>query len=206
MGIRSWIYDRALLPLTTGWYKAVIDRLEPGSRLLDVGIGTAGALVGNAALVKERDLHVTGVDIDADYIRQAQIHVAEAGLQDSVRAELKSIYDFDEKGYDAAYFSASFMLMPDPPAVLRYISGLLASGGRVYFTQTFQDRRSGLMEKAKPLLGKVTTIEFGRVTYEEDFRAAIAAGGLELLELVTMDTSGARSYRLAVGAVPGGAQ
>jgi hypothetical protein len=69
----------------------------------------------------------------------------------------------------------------------------------VYFTQTFQDRKSSLLEKAKPLLGKVTTIEFGRVTYEQDFRQTVDAGGLDLQELVTMDKSGSRSYRLAVG-------
>ena len=199
MGIRSWIYDRALLPLTTGWYRAVLDRLEPRSRLLDVGIGTAGALVGNAALVKERDLHVTGVDIDADYIRQAQVHVADAGLQDRVRAELKSIYDFDEKGYDAAYFSASFMLMPDPEKALRHVMSLLNPGGRVFFTQTFQEKRSPLTERFKPMLKTLTTVDFGQVTYEADFLAVVEKGGLTVLENERLGGRPAWSYRLVVG-------
>jgi tRNA A58 N-methylase Trm61 len=129
--------------------------------------------------------------------------VVEAGLSDRVEVRLESIYDHRGGPYDAAYFSASFMLMPDPPAVLRHVLGLLAPGGRVFFTQTFQDRKSGLMEKAKPLLKKVTTIEFGRVTYEQEFRDTVAKGGLALTELTTMGRSGARSYRLAVG-VPAG--
>ncbi|MEZ4237457.1 MAG: class I SAM-dependent methyltransferase [Myxococcota bacterium] len=197
--MRGLIYDAAILPLTTKWYAEVLGRLPQGARLLDVGIGTGGALARNAELVVARDLHVVGVDIDADYITRCQRKLAEAGLSDRVEARLQSVLDHVDGPYDAVYFSASFMLMPDPPAVLRHVIGLLAPGGRIFFTQTFQDKQSKLLEKAKPLLGKVTTIEFGRVTYEEEFRDTVAAGGLDLTELVTMDTSGARSYRLAVG-------
>jgi ubiquinone/menaquinone biosynthesis C-methylase UbiE len=197
--VRGLIYDAAILPLTTKWYAEVLSRLPDGARLLDVGIGTGGALVRNAEIVRAKDLRVVGVDIDAAYIARCQKQVAEAGLSDRVEARLESVTDHAGGPYDAVYFSASFMLMPDPPAVLRHVIGLLSPEGRVYFTQTFQDRRSQLLEKAKPLLGKVTTIEFGRVTYEEDFRETVAAGGLDLTELVTMDTSGSRSYRLAVG-------
>ena len=197
--MRGLIYDAAILRLTTRWYAEVLARLEPGSLLLDVGIGTGGALARNADTVRERNLKVVGVDIDADYVARSQRHMAEAGLSDRVEVRLESIYDHRGGPYDAVYFSASFMLMPDPPAVLRHVSSLLADDGRIFFTQTFQDRPSKLMERAKPLLGKITTIEFGRVTYEQDFRDTVRRGGLDLLELTTMDTSGPRSYRLAVG-------
>lgn len=198
--MRAWIYDTAILPLTTRWYAEVLARLPEGARLLDVGIGTGGALARNAETVKRKDLRVVGVDVDADYVQRAKAQIAEAGLSERVEVRLESIYDHRGGPYHAAYFSASFMLMPDPPAVLRHVQSQLHPEGRVYFTQTFQDRKSTLMEKAKPLLGKVTTIEFGRVTYEEDFRKTVDEGGLSLLELITMDTSGSRSYRLAVGA------
>lgn len=202
--MRAWIYDRAILPLTTKWYAEVLGRLPAKARLLDVGIGTGSALVRNKALLEEKDIRVVGVDIDKDYVEKARAQVAEHGLAGRVDVQLQSIYDHHGGPYDAAYFSASFMLMPDPPAVLRHVQTLLAPGGRIYFTQTFQDKKSALMEKAKPLLGKVTTIEFGRVTYEEDFRKTVDDGGVSLVDLVTMDTSGSRSYRLAVG-VPKGA-
>jgi ubiquinone/menaquinone biosynthesis C-methylase UbiE len=197
--VRGLIYDAAILPLTTRWYREVLDRLPEHALLLDVGIGTGGALARNAETVKAKDLHVVGVDIDGDYITRCRTVLAEAALADRVEARLESIYDHRGGPYDAAYFSASFMLMPDPPAVLRHVIGLLKPEGRIYFTQTFQDRKSKLMEKAKPLLKKVTTIEFGKVTYEEDFRRTVEEGGLELIELTTMDARGAQSYRLAVG-------
>ncbi|MEQ1504968.1 MAG: class I SAM-dependent methyltransferase [Myxococcota bacterium] len=202
--MRALIYDAAILPLTTKWYAEVLDRVPRGAHLLDVGIGTGGALARNADVVREKDLHVVGVDIDPDYVQRAKNSMRNAGLDDRVEVLLESITEHRGGPYDAVYFSASFMLMPDPPSVLAHVITLLAPDGHVYFTQTFQDKRSKVMERAKPLLGKVTTIEFGRVTYEEDFRRTVELGGLALNDLVTMDRSGGRSYRLAIG-VPKGA-
>lgn len=198
--MRAWIYDRAILPLTGGWYREVLARVPDDAHLLDVGIGTAGALVSNADLVREKHLRVTGVDIDADYIRAARKAVEKARLSDRVTPSLESVYDHQGGPYDAAYFAASFMLMPDPAGALKHVSTLLAPTGRVFFTQTFEDRPSKLMEKAKPLLKAVTTIDFGQVTYEQDFLDVVESCGLDVLELTTMGSRGRRSYRLAVAA------
>lgn len=196
--MRAWIYDNTFRKVTDSWYRHVLDRLEPGSLLLDVGIGTAGALSRSAARVQEKDIRVVGVDIDADYLRRARRNVDRAGLSDRVRLHQISIFDFQERGFDAAYFSASFMLMPDPPGVLRHITSLLAPGGRVFFTQTFEERRSPLVEKVKPLLHRVTTIHFGQVTYEADFLATIAECGHEVVEHTVLSSNRVRSARLVV--------
>jgi 2-polyprenyl-3-methyl-5-hydroxy-6-metoxy-1,4-benzoquinol methylase len=197
--VRGLIYDAAILRLTSRWYQQVLARVPEGAHILDVGIGTGGALAHNADLVRAKHLRVTGIDIDPDYIDRSQRRLSGVGLRDHVDVKLESVYDHGGGPYDAVYFSASFMLLPQPAEALHHVTGLLSDAGRVFFTQTFQDRRSRLMERAKPLLKKVTTIDFGRVTYEEDFREICTQGGLELVELTTMDTSGPRSYRLAVG-------
>jgi cyclopropane fatty-acyl-phospholipid synthase-like methyltransferase len=200
--LRGLIYDAAILPLTARWYAEVLGRLPRGAHLLDVGIGTGGALARNASTVRDRDLKVVGVDIDRAYVERCKRRMRAAGLEGRVEVRLESVTDHvGLQPYDAVYFSASFMLMPDPPGVLRHVTSLLAPGGRLFFTQTFQDRRSVVMERAKPLLKKLTTIEFGRVTYEAEFRSALAEGGVALRELETIGRSGARSYRIAV-AVP----
>jgi SAM-dependent methyltransferase len=196
--LRAWVYDRALLGLTTGWYGAVLGRLPAGARLLDVGIGTGGALARNAATVRSKDLHVTGLDIDADYHARCVAEIARAGLTAQVTPLLESVYDHRGGPYDAAYFSASLMLLPDPAAALRHVTGLLVPGGTLFATQTFHHRRSALRERAKPLLRHLTTIEFGRITYEEDFRRVVADAGLHLTELVTIGRTRTSSYRLAV--------
>ncbi len=197
--MRAHIYDTAILRLTAGWYQQVLARVPARSSMLDVGIGTGSALCRNADLLRAKDLRVTGVDIDEDYVERAKKRVAKTGLDDRVEVKLQSVYDHQGGPYDAVYFSASFMLLPEPEGALRHVCELLAPEGLVFFTQTFQDRRSAVVEKTKPLLKKLTTIDFGRVTYEEDFLAVVDRGGLELIEFITMHASGPRSYRLAVG-------
>jgi SAM-dependent methyltransferase len=201
--VRSAIYDAAIVGLTAGWYRAVLSRLPAGSHLLDVGIGTGGALVANAALVRERDLRVTGVDIDADYVRRCAAAVTQAGLADRIAPRLESIMDHRGGPYDAVYFSASFMLMPDPPAVLRHVRMLLRPGAPLFFTQTFELSRSRAAEVVKPLLRLVTTIDFGRVTYEDAFRRALADGGVVLESLETLNASRKRAGVLAVARAAG---
>lgn len=204
--IRSYIYDALIPKLTADWYAAVLDRLPESARLLDVGIGTAGALLANADQVREKDIRVTGVDIDADYIRRAQQRLADSGLGDRSEARLESVYDHRGGPYDAVYFSASFMLLPDPEGALRHCASLLKSGGRVYFTQTVQMRPSRWMEFFKPMLKRLTSIDFGRVTYEADFKAQIHAGGLVLDEFTPLGRHGGRMYCLAVVSPPVGGE
>jgi SAM-dependent methyltransferase len=197
--LRARLYDLLIVPfMTASWYGAVLDRLPRGARLLDVGIGTGGALFTHADRLRTQDVHVVGVDIDADYVAHCRSEAARRGLADRVDARLESIYDHRGGPYDAAYFSASFMLLPDPPGAVRHVTSLLAPGGRVFFTQTFEHERSPLAEVVKPLLKRVTTIDFGRVTYEPDFLRALADGGVAVEERVVLHAGRKRSGLLFV--------
>jgi ubiquinone/menaquinone biosynthesis C-methylase UbiE len=196
--IRSRIYDALIIGLTSKWYAAVIDRLPHGASMLDVGIGTAGALVANADRIREKRIRVSGVDIDGDYIERAKERVETSGLGDHVQVNLESVYDHQGGPYDAVYFSASFMLLPDPEGALSHCVSLLKPDGRLYFTQTIQTRRSSVMEWFKPLLKRLSSIDFGRVTYEQDFKDQIQAAGLELEAFTTLGRHGKRAYCLAV--------
>lgn len=201
--MRAWLYNRTLLPLTSKWYREVLERLPTEARILDVGIGTGGALLKNKDLLISKDIKVVGVDIDGDYVRKCRKAVLKHQLEDRVSVELVSIYDFVQKDFDAAYFSASFMLMPDPSRALDHVCTLLGDGGRVYFTQTIEQSRSPLVEKTKPLLKKLTTIDFGQVTYEEDFLETVSSAGLEVIENTRLGGGRARCSKLFVGAPHG---
>jgi SAM-dependent methyltransferase len=196
--VRAALYDLIIVPLTASWYDAVLNRVPVGCRLLDVGIGTGGALVAHAEQLRAMEIHVTGVDIDADYIERCVRVVQRERLQAFVVPRLESVYDHRGGPYDAAYFSGSFMLLPDPPAAVRHVVQLLAPGGRLYFTQTFEHRRSRFLEVLKPLLRRLTTIDFGRVTYEADFTEALAAAGVAVTERVELHGSRQRSALLFV--------
>ena len=136
------IYDFLIVRMTANWYKAVLERLEADSRLLDVGIGTATALARNKELVLKRRVTVIGIDYERTYIKKAAEVVAKAGLGDLVKVHCLSIYEpglrsaFAGKAkFDAAYFSGSLTLMPDPPAALKCAASMLKPGGKVYVTQ-----------------------------------------------------------------------
>jgi len=198
--VRAFIYDGVMVGLTRSWYASVLARVPRGSKILDVGVGTGGALVTQADVIRSRDLRIIGVDIDEDYLRTCRARVEQAGLSDRVQALNVSVYDYQETGFDAVYFACSFMLLPDPIGALRHVGGLLRPGGRVYFTQTFQERRSPLLERAKPLLHRLTTIHFGSVTYEADFFKTLDDGGYEVLDHTRMGGGSARTFRLVEAA------
>ena len=198
--MRGWIYDRLVAGMTSDWYRG-------GAR---IGCRRGRGCSTSASAPEPRwsaapiwcgtsELQVVGLDIDPDYLRRCRDRaVLRAGLPAQVRPVLSSVYDHRGGPYDAVYFSASLMLLPDPAAAIAHVAGLLAPDGRLFATQTFQHRRSPLLERVKPMVRHVTTIHFGRVTYEEDFRRAFADAGVDLVELVTMRGTRHFSYRLAV--------
>lgn len=200
--IRGWLYDRLISGMTTDWYREVLQRLPDGARVLDVGIGTGSALARSASTIAEKDLEIVGLDIDTDYLDRCRREVARAGLAERVHPVHASVYDHTDGPYDAVYFSASLMLLPDPVAAIAHVARLLAPEGQLYATQTFYHRRSRFMEWAKPVLRHLTTIEFGQVTYEPEFRAAFEQAGAHLVELSILNEAKLYSHRLAI-AVPG---
>jgi hypothetical protein len=74
------------------------------------------------------------------------------------------------------------MLLPDPVRALRHAAQMLSPDGRVYFTQTIHTKRAPVMEKVKPMLHRLTTIHFGRVTYEQELVDVVRRAGLHLHE------------------------
>jgi len=196
--LRGWLYNRLVAGMTSDWYRAVLGRLPDGARVLDVGIGTGAALARCADLVQAKRLEIVGLDIDPDYLRRCRAELLRAGLSAQVRPVFSSVYDHHGGPYDAVYFSASLMLLPDPAAAIAHVADLLVPDGRLFATQTFHHRRSPLLERVKPMFRHLTTIHFGRVTYEEEFRMAFREAGVDLVELVTMSGTRHSSYRLAV--------
>ncbi|WP_104204396.1 class I SAM-dependent methyltransferase [Billgrantia saliphila] len=198
--MRSFLYDTLILRLTSRWYAEVLSRVPEGAMLLDVGVGTAGALLANAEQVQRKDLRVTGIDIDADYIARARQRIHNSSLAERAEVRLESVYDHLGGPYEAVYFSASFMLLPEPERALRHCRELLAPGGRIFFTQTFQQRPSPWMERFKPMLKRITSIDFGRVTYEDTFKTQLDAVGLTLAEFTVLSRHGSRASCLVVAA------
>jgi len=74
------------------------------------------------------------------------------------------------------------MLLADPRRVLRRIRPWLTTDGQVMFVQTMFTEASRFLELVKPRLKYLTTIDFGRVIYAQDFLLLLHAEGFQIIE------------------------
>ncbi|HKH21525.1 MAG TPA: SAM-dependent methyltransferase, partial [Gammaproteobacteria bacterium] len=72
-------------------------------------------------LVLAKDIHILGLDIDRDYLRRCEHVLPQSGLSEHVTPCLASVYDHCGGPYNAVYFSASFMLLPDPVGAIKHV-------------------------------------------------------------------------------------
>ena len=197
--MRAWIYDKIFHPLSKRWYRTVLASLPEGSHVLDVGVGTGSSLISNADLLIERNMNVTGIDIDAQYLKACRKRIDEENLSEYIDVREQSVYTLDEsEQYDAVYFSASFMLLPNQKEALEVIKRCLSAGGLVCFTQTFEAKKTRFWEVIKPLLVRFTTIHFGAVTYEKPFLALLEDSGFEVVKNDLIMKRGANRHMKAI--------
>lgn len=194
--IAAWIYDLLFYRLSSHWYIAVLNRLSNGAKLLDVGVGTGSSLIANADLLKTKDIHVHGVDINQAYLTFCQKKIDKNQLNDYISIQEISFYDVPVSvKYDAVYFSASFMLLPDQNAALEVAKKILNENGMICFTQTFSKEKSIFWEIIKPILWVFTSVHFGKVTYEKDFIELMTQHDLEIVQNELLSTQGLRNQR-----------
>ena len=212
---RSDIYDYFITSMTTRWYRAFLCRMAQNSSILDVGIGTASALIANRDVILNKNLTVMGVDYDKNYVDAAQENIRVAGLDKNVKVVCASIHDYtppaDASKYDAIYFSGSFMIIPDKVKALERCKKMLkdagesssTAAGKFYFTQSFQHRgwMGNLVSSiVKPALKFVLTIDFGEVTYRDEFEETIRQAGLKVEVYEVMFKASMRDEVLVVAA------
>lgn len=197
--MRAWIYDRLFYGLSKDWYRRVVEQLPEEARVLDVGVGTGSSMLSQRELIQSKGIKWLGIDINASYLRACQSSIDELGVSDSIQAREQSVYDLDEEErFDAVYFSASFMLLPDQREALRTVMRSLDEGGVVCFTQTFETKRAPVMEIIKPMLRKLTTVDFGVVTYQDDFIELLSSCDLEVIHNEVMSVQGPREMRIII--------
>lgn len=186
------IYNFLIIKMTKIWYQVVLEEQAKTNRILDIGIGTAAALIKNKKLILQKNLHIVGVDYDQSYIKFAKQLVQKHDLGQQLKVICKSIYDPElEKiiqkqtgvtsKFNSVYFSGSFSLMPDPVKALHVASKLLDKNGLIYITQTYQRRYTPFMATLKPWMKYLTTIDFGELTYEKDLEKILKKSDMDVL-------------------------
>ena len=181
--MRALIYNTTVSSMTSSWYREVLQRMPDNSRLLDIGVGTGEALMKNEDLLRQRNLFVQGIDIDKSYLQACQKNIEKRGLSDVISVRHQSVYDLENSHeYDGVYFSSSFMLLPDQDTALDRARDALKPSGTLFFTLTLFQKRSPFWEAVKPMLRWLTTIEFGKVTYEAEFLELLKRHEIEVVE------------------------
>jgi len=175
--MRNQLYAFFIDRVTDLCYRSSLDYCVPGSKILDVGIGNGLMLKSFHSLIKQKDLHIVGIDLNEAYLAHCQGLIDDYGLERHIQLEHVSVERFRPAAgqkFDYVLYSMSFMLLPDQPLVLERCRRWLGPDGRFLFFQTMFRRRSLLLEFVKPRLKYFTTIDFGKVTYEWDFYDLLA--------------------------------
>lgn len=107
------------------WFK-IFQFIQPGARILDVGCSSGNL---GAALKKEKQVTVIGVDIDADDVTLAKKNLDEAHV---VNVEKDSLSKFGK--FDYVIMADVIEHLVDPISVLKKIKPALKSDGRFIFS------------------------------------------------------------------------
>jgi alpha-N-acetylglucosaminidase len=148
-----------------------------------VGIGNGSMLKKYHHLIKSKGLKLTGIDINQSYINHCDRLIRTYQLQHQMEIYNESVETFKPPKniyFDFILFSMSFMLFKNQGSVLDRIKHYLKSDGEIVFFQTMFKERFGFMEFIKPKLKYITTIDFGKVTYEKDFFSLIKEKNLSI--------------------------
>jgi ubiquinone/menaquinone biosynthesis C-methylase UbiE len=170
--MKNYLYKLVIYNVTDLCYNNCLNYFPSGSRILDVGIGNGMMLRNYHGLIKSKNFSIVGIDINKDYLSHCSSLIRDCRLEDHIQIfhEPVECYEPPEKGYfDYILFSMSFMLFSDQELVLDRVRKWLKPGGKILFFQTMFQNRSLFMEFIKPKLKYVTTVDFGRVTYDDGF-------------------------------------
>lgn len=207
--MRNWVYYLLINRATHACYGNCLDYFPAGSHVLDVGIGNGYMLEEFHPLIRAKGLHITGIDIDAGYLKHCQSLIDKYQLGDCMDLCLGSVESFDfgtERCFDFILFSMSFMLLGDQQAVLRRIRDWLRPGGEIIFVQAMFKKRSRLADLVKPRLKYLTTVDFGRATYEREFFSLLRESDLSVQDDRLLVREPLRSEcRMIVASWPAGA-
>jgi len=183
--MKNSLYNWIIQDATHHCYQNCLDYFGNGSSILDVGIGNGLMLKTYHSLIKSKGLKIFGLDINRSYLDHCDNLIQDYGLNDFVQIRQQPVETYrppEQNRFDFVLFSMSFMLIADQQRVLDRVKNWLSPEGKIVFFQTVFTSKFGLMEFIKPRLKYLTTIDFGKVTYENEFFDLIETTKLAVVE------------------------
>ena len=107
----------------------------PGSRVLEVGVGTGLALPHYLPMKR-----VTGIDLSAEMLAQARKRVASTGLAnvEALHEMDAEATDFEDAAFDIAVAMFVASVVPHPRALLAEMRRVVRPGGNILFVNHFR--------------------------------------------------------------------
>lgn len=187
--MKNILYNLFIREVSLLCYRTCLDYVPGGSRILDVGIGNGAMIQEFHETIRSKGISITGIDVDRCYLDHCERQIRKNSLEEYVNVFHVPVERFEPEephSFDFVLFSMSFMLLDDPALVLRRIRRWVRPSGGVMFFQTMFARRSLLLDIVKPRLRYLTTVEFGRVVYDDEFFGLLRREGVSVVEDVTV--------------------
>jgi SAM-dependent methyltransferase len=132
-------YNASLVPQWLPALDGVVQRLEAGIDVADVGCGHGHSTLLMAQAFPRSRFH--GFDTHADSIAQARRNAAQAGLSERVSFGIARAVDYPDRRYGLICFFDVLHDLGDPVAAARHAAQTLAPGGTVLLVEPFANDR-----------------------------------------------------------------
>lgn len=168
------VYDLAFGPALQAGRRRAIERmaLEPGDRVLEVGIGT-----GMNVDLYPPDCVVVGIDLSRPMLEKAYDRVARAGAEHVSLAQMDAAdLQFFDNSFDIVYAPYLISVVPDPVRVALEMCRVCRPGGRIIFLNHFQSANP-IVSRAERVISPLT-VHVG-FKADLDLRGLLSQAGLE---------------------------
>ena len=128
-------YAGTLVPQWLPALDGVVERLEAGAKVADIGCGHGHSTVLMAQAFPNSRFH--GYDTHAESIAAARTHAAEAGVADRVTFSVANATGYAEDGFDLICFFDALHDMGDPVGAAQHARAALADGGTVMIVEPY---------------------------------------------------------------------
>jgi SAM-dependent methyltransferase len=128
-------YDASLVPEWLPALDGVVERLEAGAKVADVGCGHGHSTVLMAQAYPNSRFH--GIDPHEASIAAARKNAVEAGVADRVTFAGGTAADYAEDGFDLICFFDALHDLGDPVGAARHARSALADGGTVMLVEPY---------------------------------------------------------------------
>ena len=128
-------YGAVLVPEWLPALDGVVERLERGARVADVGCGHGYSTILMASAFEHS--RFVGFDTHGESVDAARVHAEEAGVADRVRFERADAVSYEGTGYDLICFFDTLHDLGDPVGAARRAHEALAEDGTLMVVEPF---------------------------------------------------------------------